>query len=123
MKRLIMAHILDRSELVKFESEARKVSIFSRRKFSPKLFSTSAGMPDGIFSNQKFQFGLILQGLSMEWKVYFMAIWSILRPCSIFCGHFIYFMVIFFRFGMLCQDKSGNPARRPFWSTKRMSLI
>jgi hypothetical protein len=24
---------------------------------------------------------------------------------------------------MLCQDKSGNPARRPFWSTKRMSLI
>jgi hypothetical protein len=33
-----------------------------------------------------------------------MAIWSILRP-------FVYFMVfgIFFRFGMLHQEKSGNP--------------
>jgi hypothetical protein len=24
------------------------------------------GLPDGVFSNQKFQFGLILEGLAME---------------------------------------------------------
>jgi hypothetical protein len=60
-------------------------------KLSP-LFS-KAGLPDGLFSNQKSQFGYILEGLAMEnlgifyehlvylfyghWK-YFMAIWYIL---------------------------------------------
>jgi hypothetical protein len=63
-----------------------------------------AGLPDGIFSNQKFQFVQILEGSAMEdvkwlfgllgifycrlvYLVYFMAIWSIwfiLGPFSIF---------------------------------------
>jgi hypothetical protein len=36
----------------------------------------------------------------------------ILRPFVIFCGHLIYFMVIWYiftRFGMLYKEKSGNP--------------
>jgi hypothetical protein len=44
--------------------------------------------------------------------VYFMAIWSILRPFDILCGHLVYFVVlwhIFRRFSMLYQEKSGNP--------------
>jgi hypothetical protein len=55
--------------------------------------------------------------------VYFVAISYILWPfrifCGhfvyIFCGHFVYFMVIWyiFRLGMLCKEKSGNPARNP----------
>jgi hypothetical protein len=42
-----------------------------------------------------------------------MVIWSILRPFGIFCGHLVYFIVIWYifpRFGMLYQEKSGNPA-------------
>jgi hypothetical protein len=30
------------------------------------LWGSEAGLPDGIFSNQKFQFGLIVEGLAME---------------------------------------------------------
>jgi hypothetical protein len=48
------------------------------------------------------------------WKilVYFMTIWSNLRPLQIFFGHLVYFVVIwyiFIRFGILDQEKSGNP--------------
>jgi hypothetical protein len=35
-----------------------------------------------------------------------------LQPFGMFCGHSVYFMVIwngFSRFGMLYQEKSGNP--------------
>jgi hypothetical protein len=36
-----------------------------------------SGLPDGIFSNQKFQFGKILEGLAME-------------DVGIFYGHLIH---------------------------------
>jgi hypothetical protein len=50
----------------------------------------------------------------LQWKrlVNFMAIWSILLPLCLCYGHFVYFVVIlayFSRFGMLYQEKSGNP--------------
>jgi hypothetical protein len=41
-----------------------------------------------------------------------MTIWSILRPLQIFYGHLVYFVVIWYsfpRFGILDQEKSGNP--------------
>jgi hypothetical protein len=45
--------------------------------------------------------------------VYYSAIWYILWPSGIYCGHLVYFMVIcFHRFGLLYQEKSGNPARK-----------
>jgi hypothetical protein len=38
-----------------------------------------AGLPDGLFSNKKSQFGKILEGLRLEKMfTYFMAIWNIL---------------------------------------------
>jgi hypothetical protein len=39
--------------------------------------------------------------------VYFVAIWYIVWPFGIFCGLIVYFFPIY---GMLCQEKSGNPA-------------
>jgi hypothetical protein len=42
-----------------------------------------------------------------------MTIWSILRPLETFYGHLLYFVVIWYispRFGILYQEKSGNPA-------------
>jgi hypothetical protein len=51
----------------------------------------------------------------LQWKmlVYFMAIWSISQLFGIFAA--IYYVLWSFgnvlaRFGMLCQEKSGNPA-------------
>jgi hypothetical protein len=39
---------------------------------------TKTGLPDGIFSNQKSQFGKLLEGLAMEDVGIFIAIWYIL---------------------------------------------
>jgi hypothetical protein len=46
-------------------------------------FEFGAGLPDGIFSNQNFQFGLIFKGFSME-------------DVSIFYGHLVYFANIWY---------------------------
>jgi hypothetical protein len=64
----------------------------------------------------------------LQWKilVYFTALWSILLPFGIFCGHFEYFMVIWNilwlfgihilpHFGMLYQE---NLAYLPYSKTK-----
>jgi hypothetical protein len=74
-----------------------------------------AGLPDGLFSNQEFQFGLILESLAMEnlgtfydHLVYFTAVGNILWPFGVFCGH----LVCFPRSGILYQEKSGNPATK-----------
>jgi hypothetical protein len=45
----------------------------------------AAGLPDGLFSNQKYQFGSILEGLKME-------------NGYIFNGHLEYFMDILDRY-------------------------
>jgi hypothetical protein len=67
---------------------------------------SKAGLPDGKFSNQKSQFGSILEGLAMQDVVIFMAIWSILRPLGTFRGPLVYLMAIWYlfsRFGTLYQ--------------------
>jgi hypothetical protein len=51
----------------------------------------------------------------LQWKmlVYFGDIRSTLRPFNMFYGHMVYFVVIWYIFpcfGMLYQEKSGNPA-------------
>jgi hypothetical protein len=42
-----------------------------------------------------------------------MAFWSVLLPCRTFYGRLVGFvdvLVCFSLFGMLCKEKSGNPA-------------
>jgi hypothetical protein len=56
-------------------------------------------------------------GRDLQWKmlvffgylINFTAIWSILWQFGIFYGYSVYFSP----FGMLCQEKSGNPAIKP----------
>jgi hypothetical protein len=87
-----------------------------------------AGLPDGIFSWQKSQFGKIFEGLAFEvvdmfhcllvhvfyghlvhfmaiWYTYFIAIWYILWSFGIFSG-----------FGILHHEKSGNPGSNRLFS-------
>jgi hypothetical protein len=45
--------------------------------------------------------------------VHFMLIWNMLWPFGIFYRKFVVVWYIFPHFGMLCQDKSGNPAANP----------
>jgi hypothetical protein len=72
-----------------------------------------SGLPDGLFSNQKSQFGYFVRscygnlGIFYDHLVYFTAI---------FYGHLVYFVVtwyIFTRFGILDHEKSGNPGYDP----------
>jgi hypothetical protein len=63
-----------------------------------------------MFSNQKILIWVNFGGTCNR------RFWSILRPFGLFYGHLIYFMVIWYifsHFGMLCQEKSGNPALYP----------
>jgi hypothetical protein len=56
-------------------------------------------LPDGKFAYQKYQFGQILEGLGME-------------NAGIVYGYLAYFVVIWYiisQFGVLFQEKSGNP--------------
>jgi hypothetical protein len=71
-----------------------------------------SGLPDGLFSNQKYKFGKILEGFIMEHagifyahSEHFTVIWYILWPF----GNVVLIWYIFPRFGILCQEKSGNP--------------
>jgi hypothetical protein len=54
---------------------------------------------------QKIQIWFILEGKGWKMLVYFTAIWYILWPF----GNVAEIWYIFPRFGILCQEKSGNP--------------
>jgi hypothetical protein len=77
------------------------------------LSHCSPGLSDGTFSNQKSQFGKVLEGLGME-KVcifcghleYITAMWCIFWPF----GKLVSIWYIFPVFGKVRQEKSGNPA-------------
>jgi hypothetical protein len=89
-----------------FTREAKALKIFTQRfsaeaKNNVRTYFT-AGLPDGIFSNQNPYLGTF-------WRVLQWRSWYILPAYGLFCvfyGHFIYFSC----FGMLYQEKSGNPA-------------
>jgi hypothetical protein len=82
--------------------------------FFKKVAALGAGLPDGLFSNPKSQFGQILEGLCKRSCCF------ILWPFGIFYGCWGYFMIFdtfcvhlvqFFRF--MHQDESGNPGWEP----------
>jgi hypothetical protein len=73
-----------------------------------------AGLPDGFFSNQRSQFGKILEGLAMgnlgtfyNHLVYVKAIGNIFWPFGIFCGNLVYFVGIWYIFPrFVCAKKN-----------------
>jgi hypothetical protein len=66
--------------------------------FADGFESLNPGLPDGLFSNQKSQFGKSLEGLRLEnvdipydHLEYFTDIWDIFRTFGIFYVHLGYF--------------------------------
>jgi hypothetical protein len=99
--------------LFTFELSLTVWTNFCGRKFH--LPVSPAGLPDGLFSNQKSQFGYIWEGLRIEnaglfygHLEYFTVIWYIKRPF----GNVVVIWHISPHFGILCQEKSGNPGRQ-----------
>jgi hypothetical protein len=74
--------------------------------------TTSSGLPDGILSNQKFQFGYILLGISMQDVGIFYGRLVFLVPFGTIYGDLVHFS----RFGILYQEKSGNPVHHRGWN-------
>jgi hypothetical protein len=82
-------------------------------------------LPDGLFSNQKSLFGLILEGLRLEnvyifygHLEYFMEIWDIVWPFGTFCINLVPFCPVL----VLCAKKCGNPAKRDIFELSRRRL-
>jgi hypothetical protein len=67
------------------------------------------GYEMAYFQTENPNVGKCWRVLQCKMLVYFMAIWSILWPFGIFYGYLAYFS----RFGMLYQEKSGNPYLDP----------
>jgi hypothetical protein len=64
-----------------------------------------------VFSNQKYQFGYILEGLGMTNLVYFKAICFSCMAILYFCGH----VDLLFHILVCCtKQKSGNPGKTIF---------
>jgi hypothetical protein len=86
----------------------------------------SQGGRMGCFQTKNTYLGKFWRVLQWKLLVYFMAIWSILRPFGIFCGYLVYFMVIcyiFPRYGMRYLEKSGNPNPSAFVNLKYFLLL
>jgi hypothetical protein len=83
--------------------------------------ASKAGLPDCLFLNKKYHFGLILEGLAIE------DIGALYGHFGLFYRHLAYIFggfhglkYIFYRFGMLHQEKSGNPVRK---SIKKLRFV
>jgi hypothetical protein len=73
---------------------------------------SNQGCQTAYFQTKNPNLGKFWRVLRSEMLLYFTAILSILRPFCIFHGPLVYLKVIcylFPRFGMLYQEKSGNP--------------
>jgi hypothetical protein len=56
---------------------------------------------DGLFSNQKSQFGKIWKGLRLKIVYVFLAIWNILQTLGKFYVHLVHFVFIWYIFPVL----------------------
>jgi hypothetical protein len=74
------------------------------------IYVAGEGLPDGIFTNKNPSLGKFWSDLQWKMLVYFIAIWSIIRQHGMFLRPISYSISIP-RFGILYQEKSGNPVQ------------
>jgi hypothetical protein len=64
-------------------------------------FSSGTGLPDGLFSHQKYQILVYFASLAMKKLIYFMTIWYLFRYFFIaICVIFVAILVNFSHFGL-----------------------
>jgi hypothetical protein len=77
------------------------------------FMSFDAGLPDGYFSNQKYQFlGKFWRALDWKILIYFMNIRNVLWTLWIFYEHLVHILFIWYIFsslGIMPEKKSGKP--------------
>jgi hypothetical protein len=78
---------------------------------------SQTGLPDDLFSNQKNpDSGEFCRAFDQKTLMYFTAIWNILWTIGILYYrllHLVFLWYIFSCFGIMRQEKSGNPVRKP----------
>jgi hypothetical protein len=79
------------------------------------------------FQTENPNLGIFLR--TLEWKmfIYLLVIWNILRTLGIFLGILVILVIVIWHifplFGILHQEKSGNPALVPAIGGKKKILI
>jgi hypothetical protein len=70
--------------------------------------SRKAVLPDGLFSNPKYQLGKFCRSLDWKMLIYLMAIWNILQIIGLFYDHLVHFVFIWNIFPVLviCTKKN-----------------
>jgi hypothetical protein len=87
-------------------------------------YSSGQGCQMVCFQTKNPNLGKFCRVLVWKILVYFMTIWSTLWPLEMFYGHLVYFVVIWYIFpcfGILDQEKSGNPASGQL--TRKLNFI
>jgi hypothetical protein len=73
-------------------------------------YNFESGLPDGLIKNKKIPIWVnFRRALDLKMFRYFVAIWNILWRFGIFYDHLVHFP----GFGIMYQEKSGNPALNP----------
>jgi hypothetical protein len=66
-----------------------------------RMHARDRGCQMAYFRTQDPNLGKFWRVSQEKMLVYFVAVWSILWPFGLFCGHFIYFMVLWYIFHVL----------------------
>jgi hypothetical protein len=69
-----------------------------------------AGLPWFYFKTKNTHLHIFWRALEWYMLVYFTLNWNIFRSFLIFYGHLVVSWYIYPRFGILCEEKSSNPA-------------
>jgi hypothetical protein len=75
--------------------------------------ASASGLPDVFFQTKNPNFGKFWRALDCKMFIYFMTIRNILWRFWIFYDHLLHFVFIWYilyGFGIMSQEKSGNPA-------------
>jgi hypothetical protein len=74
------------------------------------LFTSDQGCQMVYFQTKNPYLGKFLRALDCKMLISFMDIWYILRTLGISYANLVNFLYIFYVFGIMHQEKSGNPA-------------
>jgi hypothetical protein len=107
---------LDKKLQLQFSATIECVSKFARVFIAIRFGrSRQQGCQMVSFQTKNTNLGKFWSALDWKMLIYFTAIWNILQPFGTFyehCHNFVFIWYIFSGFGIMYQEKSGNPGRQ-----------